>query len=182
MADRLQATAHAKAMNEATRERLINRRSAMPSEPTMRLRPAEREDAAAIKDVVRMAYAKWIPLIGREPRPMVVDYEKAVQENDFDLAHSGSRLVGLIETILHDDHLWIENVAVRPEDQGRGIGQELLRHAEKKALSSGRREIRLLTNAAFDTNLRLYEKVGYVTDRREPSMGGITVYMSKQIG
>ncbi|SDA91477.1 GNAT family N-acetyltransferase [Mesorhizobium qingshengii] len=154
----------------------------MPSEQTIRLRPAEPGDVAPITDVVCMAYAKWIPIIGRKPRPMTVDYEKAVQEHDFDLAHLDSRLIGLIETILHDDHLWIENIAVRPEDQGRGVGQELLRHAEKKALSAGLREIRLLTNAAFETNLNLYGKIGYVTDRREPFMGGITVYMRKQIG
>jgi GNAT superfamily N-acetyltransferase len=91
-------------------------------------------------------------------------------------------LVGLIETMLHKDHLWIENVAVRPEDQGLGIGRQLLRHAERKALAAGRRETRLLTNAAFENNVVLYEKVGYVTDRREPFMGGTTVYMSKQLG
>jgi GNAT superfamily N-acetyltransferase len=152
-----------------------------PSGAAVRLRAAAADDAPAITDIVRMAYARWIPVIGREPRPMVVDYAQAVREHDFDLAMLDERLVGLIETMLHDDHLWIENVAVRPEDQGLGIGRQLLRHAERKALAAGRRETRLLTNAAFENNVVLYEKVGYVTDRREPFMGGTTVYMSKKL-
>jgi GNAT superfamily N-acetyltransferase len=155
---------------------------ATSSGPAIRLRAAGAEDADQIANVVRAAYAKWIPIIGREPRPMIVDYAQAVREHDFDLAHLETRLVGLIETMLHEDHLWIENVAVRPEDQGLGIGRQLLRHVERKALAAGRRETRLLTNAAFENNVVLYEKVGYVTDRREPFMGGTTVYMSKQLG
>lgn len=167
-------------MNESIKDNSGGPQDSHAGSP-IRLRAAEPDDAGAISDIVRMAYAKWIPIIGRQPRPMTVDYAKAVLEHDFDLAHVDVRLVGLIETILRDDHLWIENVAVRPGDQGRGIGRQLLRHAESKALAAGRQETRLLTNAAFEDNVLLYEKVGYVTDRREPFMGGTTVYMSKKL-
>jgi ribosomal protein S18 acetylase RimI-like enzyme len=34
------------------------------------------------------------------------------------------------------DHLWIENVAVAPEGQGRGYGRLLLAHAERRAAES----------------------------------------------
>ncbi|RVC49448.1 GNAT family N-acetyltransferase, partial [Mesorhizobium sp. M00.F.Ca.ET.038.03.1.1] len=36
----------------------------------IRFRTAEAADAAAIRDIVRAAYAKWVPVIGREPLPM----------------------------------------------------------------------------------------------------------------
>jgi ribosomal protein S18 acetylase RimI-like enzyme len=155
--------------------------SPMPPAPTVKFQAATSEDTAMIRDVVRAAYAKWVPVIGREPRPMNADYEKAVQEHGIDLMYVGSRLVGLIEMKQADDHLWIENVAVKPENQRRGLGQRLLAHAERKATEAGHAEIRLLTNAAFEANIALYEKTGYVIDRREPFMGGTTVYMSKKL-
>jgi len=145
------------------------------------LRPAEPADAAAIRDIVRAAYAKWVPVIGREPLPMRADYEKALREHQFDLAVDDSRILGMVETMLAEDHLWIENVCVMPQAQGRGIGRLLLEQAERKAIEAGRREIRLLTNGAFEANVSLYKRHGYAIDREEPFMNGVTVYMGKRL-
>ena len=149
---------------------------------TLRFRPAMRDDADAIRDLVRAAYAKWVPLIGREPMPMQADYTVAVAEHDFDLLVDGATLVGLIETMPQPDHLWIENIAVHPERQGQGLGRKLLKWAERRAEIAGTAELRLLTNEAFASNIRLYKKAGYKIDRTEPfRLGGTTVYMSKSI-
>jgi ribosomal protein S18 acetylase RimI-like enzyme len=121
---------------------------------SIRFRPAEPADAVAISDIVRAAYAKWV---------------------------ADGRIVGMIETMLADDHLWIENVCVAPQAQGRGIGRLLLERAEQKALEAGRSELRLLTNGAFEANVSLYKSQGYKIDREEPFMGGMTVYMSKRL-
>jgi GNAT superfamily N-acetyltransferase len=145
------------------------------------IRPAVLADAPRIRDLTRAAYAKWVALIGREPLPMQADYERAVAEHTIDLLLADGALAGLIETILRPDHLWIENVAVAPEQQGRGVGRLLLDHAERRALRSGRTEVRLLTNQAFAANLELYAKRGYIVDRTEPFRGGTTVHMSKRI-
>ncbi|MER8631124.1 MAG: GNAT family N-acetyltransferase [Mesorhizobium sp.] len=153
----------------------------MTIKSSIRFRPAEPADAAAIRDIVRSAYGKWVPVIGREPLPMRADYEKAVAEHPFDLAIEEGRIVGMIETMLADDHLWIENVCVAPEAQGRGIGRLLLEGAERKAIEAGRPELRLLTNGAFEANVSLYKWHGYTIDREEPFMGGLTVYMSKKL-
>lgn len=148
---------------------------------SIRFRAAEAADAVAIRDIVRAAYAKWVPAIGREPLPMRADYEKAVAEHPFDLAVAQDRIVGMLETMLADDHLWIENVCVAPDAQGRGIGRLLLERAEHKAREAGRDELRLLTNGAFEANVSLYRRQGYTVDREEPFMNGTTVYMSKRI-
>ena len=144
-------------------------------------RSAAPADAAAIKAIVRAAYAKWVPVIGREPLPMRADYDKAVREHQFELAIEDGRIVGLIETIAHDDHIWIENVAVTPEAQGRGIGRQLLDSVERTAVEAGLRQLRLLTNGAFKANVSLYKRQGYAVDREEPFMNGTTVYMSKRL-
>ena len=49
------------------------------------LRRATLADAATIRDLTRLAYAKWIPLIGREPKPMTVNYDRAVVDHMIDL-------------------------------------------------------------------------------------------------
>ncbi|WP_246506060.1 GNAT family N-acetyltransferase [Mesorhizobium silamurunense] len=103
---------------------------------SIEFRPAAPADSAAIKAIVRAAYAKWVPVIGREPLPMRADYNKALNEHRFELAIEDGRIVGLIETMAHDDHIWIENVAVAPEVQGRGIGQLLLDRTELKAIEA----------------------------------------------
>ncbi|TPJ75066.1 GNAT family N-acetyltransferase [Mesorhizobium sp. B2-7-1] len=153
----------------------------MANNSSIRFRPAEAADAAAIRDIVREAYARWVPVIGREPLPMRADYDKALQEHQFDLAIENGRIVGLIETITHDDHIWIENVAVASEAQGRGIGRKLLESAERTADEAGLRELRLLTNGAFEANVSLSKRLGYAIDREEPFMNGTTVYMSKNL-
>ena len=103
-------------------------------ESNIEIRPALLEDAVAIRALTRAAYAKWVPLIGREPLPMQADYERAVGEHTIDLMIVNGALVGLIEMMLQPDHLWIENVAVAPEQQGRGFGRLLLDHGERRAL------------------------------------------------
>jgi ribosomal protein S18 acetylase RimI-like enzyme len=145
------------------------------------IRPAVLEDAAGIRALTRAAYAKWVALIGREPLPTRADYERAVAEHTIDLLIVDDALAGLVETNVRPDHLWIENVAVAPEQQGRGFGRLLLDHAERRAIHAGRPEIRLLTNQAFAANLELYARRGYIVNRTEPFRGGTTVHMSKRI-
>jgi len=152
-----------------------------PSAPGVALRCAEPSDVPAITALVRAAYARWIPVIGREPRPMQVDYAAAVTRHRFDLAVVDGALAGLVETTLRPDHLWIENLAVAPERQGRGLGRLLLAHAERLAQEAGRPACRLLTNGAFVANVDLYTAVGFTVDRREPFLDGWTVYMSRPV-
>jgi GNAT superfamily N-acetyltransferase len=146
------------------------------------LRPGTADDADAIRALTREAYARWVPIIGREPMPMTADYHEAVRRHRIDLLHIDGKLVALIEMIPEADHLLIENVAVSPDFQGRGFGQKLLAHAEQVAATLGHSTIRLYTNKSFDSNIRLYKKLGYGIDREEPFMDGITVYMSKFVG
>src|ERR1700733_5796456 len=120
------------------------------------IRPAVLEDAAGIRALTRAAYAKWAALIGREPLPMQADYERAVAEHTIDLLVVAGALAGLLETRLRLDHLWIESVAVAPEQQGKGQGHHFLNHAERRAVHAQRPEIRLMTNRAFAANLQLY--------------------------
>ena len=57
------------------------------------LRPAVPTDASAIQELTRDAYAKWVPVIGREPKPMKADYAEAVRKHRIDLLYVDGALV-----------------------------------------------------------------------------------------
>ena len=149
---------------------------------TRSLRRAIISDAVRVRELSRAAYAKWVPLIGREPLPMAADYDRAVVEHIIDLLEENGQLLALIETIPQKDHLLIENIAVRPDQQGKGVGDRLLAHAEELARSMGLKEIRLYTNSAFASNIAFYAKRGYKEYQRGGVVPGtVTVFMKKRI-
>jgi len=147
----------------------------------MELRQATAADAGAIRDLTRQAYAKWVPLIGREPKPMTANYDEAVARHRFDLLYVDGTLAALIETIREADHLLVENVAVSPAFQGRGLGRKLMAHAETLAREFGFGTIRLYTNQRFAENIALYRRLGYRIDREEAVPVGVVTHMSKQL-
>lgn len=153
----------------------------LESGPDPQLRRAVPADAALVRELTRLAYQKWMPLIGREPKPMTTDFDRAIREHIVDLMLTGERLVALIEVIPSGDHLFVENIAVSPECQGRGYGRRMMQHAETIALSAALPEIRLYTNKLFVENLRFYERLGYRVSREEPFKGGFLVHMSKRV-
>jgi GNAT superfamily N-acetyltransferase len=145
------------------------------------LRRATIDDAPAIRALTRQAYAKWVPLIGREPMPMLAGYAAAVQSHRIDLLYLNGELAALIEMIPQAGSLLVENVAVAPALQRRGLGRRLLAHAEEVAAALGYGEVRLYTNARFVGNVELYGRLGYRIDREEEFRGSLRVHMSKPL-
>jgi len=159
--------------------------SANPLTDTIRagLRRATPADATAVRDLTRAAYAKWVPMLGREPLPMTADYDAAVRDHRVDMLHLDGTLAALIEMSPQTDHLLIVNVAVSPASQGRGYGRALLVHAEGVARSLGLPELRLYTSLHMTDNVKLYERMGYKIDRHEEAAShlGVFVYMSRRL-
>jgi N-acetylglutamate synthase-like GNAT family acetyltransferase len=145
------------------------------------VRRATAADAKIVRDLTRAAYAKWIPLIGREPKPMTANYEQAVVDHIIDLYEENDVPLALIEVIPQAGYLLIENIAVLPSQHGKGLGDLLLNHAENIARSLHLNELQLYTNAAFMSNIEFYARRGFREFRREPfPAGGVTVHMKKR--
>ena len=70
-------------------------------------------------------------VLGREPMPMLADYDRALREHRIDLLFHGEDLAALIEPRSEPDHLLILNVAVLPIFQKRGYGRRMLAHMRK---------------------------------------------------
>ena len=145
------------------------------------LRRARPEDASAVTALVRAAYRKYVERIGREPKPMTADYRDAIAAHQFWAVVENGSLLAVLELIAAPDHLLVENIAIDPPHQGRGLGQKLMAFAEKEARRQAFPEVRLYTNERFTENLALYRKIGYRETHREPFKGTHVVHMSKQV-
>jgi ribosomal protein S18 acetylase RimI-like enzyme len=149
---------------------------AMASPLSIRRVGAEQVDQ--IRDLSVRAYAKWVPITPRKPRPMTADYSASVLTNQFDFLFEGERLVGLIETVQQDPDLMIVNVAVEPDCQGKGYGTHLMRHAEQLARGLGLSGTRLYTNKLMTENIALYKRLGYHFEKEtHHDLGTVAIHM-----
>ncbi|MGN6744409.1 MAG: GNAT family N-acetyltransferase [Amnibacterium sp.] len=148
---------------------------------TLRIRTARPDEAAAALALTRAAYARWVPVIGREPAPMTADLASAAAEGHLRLAEDDGCPLGVLVLVPHPDHLLLESVAVAPGAQGRGIGSALLAAAEDEARASGLDEIRLYTHERMAANIALYERHGYRETHRAEQDGFRRVFLTKRL-
>jgi ribosomal protein S18 acetylase RimI-like enzyme len=145
------------------------------------IRPAERGDAAVVRDLVRMAYSMYVERIGKEPAPMLEDYDALIRAGEVWVWDEGGEVLGVLVMRPADDHLFVDNVAVAPRHQGRGLGRELLVFAEERAEREGLPEIRLYTNEKMHENLAVYAKLGFEETGRGVDGGYRRMFMRKRL-
>jgi GNAT superfamily N-acetyltransferase len=126
----------------------------------MGIRLAGWDDLPDVERIVHEAYAPWVPVIGAEPAPMTADYAAAVSAELVHVLENGA-IDGLIVLIPEEEVLFVENVAVRPDRQGRGLGRRLLAFAEHRARTLGLPALRLYTNERMASNVALYAFLGF---------------------
>jgi ribosomal protein S18 acetylase RimI-like enzyme len=116
------------------------------------------------------------------PGPMTLDYADVIREADVIVTERGGAIVGVIVLNQTDEGFVIENVAVHPDERGKGLGRALLELAEAEARRAGFDSVYLYSHEAMTENFALYSKIGYVEyDRR--SQGDFSlVYMRKPLG
>jgi ribosomal protein S18 acetylase RimI-like enzyme len=143
------------------------------------IRPALPADVAAVTACVRSAYAGYVERIGREPAPMAADYAALIAAGAVWVANEGEGVVGVVVLHTHGQALLIENVAVAPPRQGRGLGRELVAFAEAHARQCGLAEVTLYTNERMTENLRFYPALGYTETGRGVQDGYARVFYRK---
>ena len=154
----------------------------MPDQaPAVTVRRASLADVPALYLVVHEAYLLYVPRIGRMPAPMAADYSAAVRSGQAWVALADGEIAGLIVLVVYQGYLLIENIAVLPSAQRRGIGARLLTLAEDEARANGLGEIRLYTNEGMTENLAYYPRRGYVETHRAEEEGFRRVFFSKQL-
>ncbi|GAA2312223.1 GNAT family N-acetyltransferase [Nonomuraea roseoviolacea subsp. roseoviolacea] len=142
------------------------------------MRQALAADLAAVEKLVREAYEPWVEIVGMRPLPMDADYAALVAAGH---VYVTDAVEGLIVLVPEDGALLVENVAVRPELHGRGIGRSLLAFAEDEARRLGLPALRLYTNTRMASNIALYTSLGYVETGRMGIEGRSAVVMRKEL-
>ncbi len=146
------------------------------------IRLARLEDCAVIEAIVRQAYCGYIGRIGKPPGPMLDDYPRRIAEGVVQVLEEEDGVVAAIIVLLvKTDHLLPDNIAVRPERQGRGLGRTLIAFAEAEARRDGLAELRLYTHAKMIENTALYSRLGFTETGRGHQSGYDQVFMSKGV-
>jgi ribosomal protein S18 acetylase RimI-like enzyme len=147
-----------------------------PSNPP-HIRAATADDAARMRAIALAAYAKYVPRIGREPSPMVADYEAEVAANRAVVIEAAGSVQGYMIAWPESDAYFIDNIGVDPACQGGGLGRRLIDHAVSQADHLGLPALRLYTNALMSENLAMYAHIGFVETHRALEKGFHRVYL-----
>ena len=145
------------------------------------IRAATAADVPAIVDIVDRAYRHYIARIGKPPGPMLDDYAARVSEDAVWVLQEGSAIAGILVLLSTPEYLLLDNIAIAPDRQGRGLGRRLLTFTESEALRRGYREIRLYTHQTMIENQRLYALIGYEETGRGSEAGYDRVFMRKPL-
>ena len=146
--------------------------------PDFRL--ATEDDLPVVQGIVRAAYRHYIARIGRMPAPMQDDYAALIAAGRVWVAELAGAVRGILVLIPRGDAMLLDNIAVAPDAQGRGLGRRMLDFAEAAALQAGYGAIRLYTNEAMTENIRLYTRAGYAEETHRAEEKGLRrVYMRK---
>ncbi|MFO0900284.1 MAG: GNAT family N-acetyltransferase [Pirellulales bacterium] len=133
-------------------------------------------DVPALADLLAVLYAQEAEFI----------FERTTQERGLRLilaapalgqifvARDEERLLGMvnllftISTAEGAPACWLEDVVVRPESRGVGIGGQLVEHAIDYARRHGFRRISLLTDRTNEAAQRFYARHGFVSSPMAP--------------
>jgi GNAT superfamily N-acetyltransferase len=146
------------------------------------IRQAHAADVGPARDVVLAAYQPYVAVIGTPPGPMLDDYAERVAAGQVWVMENASEIAGVL--VLEDRHdcFLVDNIAVRPDCQGIGIGRVLLDFSEAEATRRGWDKITLYTNAMMTANVAIYAARGYVERERRTEKGFSRIYMEKRLG
>lgn len=145
------------------------------------IRRAEPGEADALRDLVRAAYAHYVPRLGREPMPMTDDYAARISAGQAWVLDDHGRMIGAL--ILEDTPhgLLIDNIAIAGPARGAGHGRRLMGFAEAEARRRGHARVWLYTNEKMIESIALYAGLGYCETHREVEAGFSRVFMEKPV-
>ncbi|BFM51308.1 GNAT family N-acetyltransferase [Marinomonas sp. THO17] len=145
------------------------------------IRRAELTDTKAVTDCVKAAFEHYIERIGRPPGPMMEDYYRVIYQHRVFVILVDDDLVGVLVLKERESSMLLDNIAIRPDQQGKGYGMQLLNLAEIEALKAEFPRLTLSTHVNMHESIQLYQSLGYVETERKNNDGYQRVFMKKDL-
>ena len=130
------------------------------------LRPASANDATALTECIIAAYAGYAAQ-GINLPPVSEGVAEEIRDKTVILADEDGRVLGGVILSVSDDIAYLLNIAVHPDQAGRGIGRALIGAATDAARRAGHRRMKLATHRLMPANVAMYEHLGWTVTRRD---------------
>lgn len=145
------------------------------------IRRARANEAGVVRHIVLSAYQRYVAVIGKVPGPMLDDYAARIAAEQVWVLEEAGGIAGVL--VLEDgpDCFLLDNIALRPDRQGLGLGRSLLEFSEAEAARRGWDMITLYTHVLMVENIAIYTARGYVERERRTEKGFDRVYMVKRL-
>ena len=144
------------------------------------IREATSDDAAALRDCARESFKQYVPLIQKEPEPMILNYADVIREKSAFILEDGAEWVGFIVLAEGDDSfMWLDILGVYNKHQGKGYGKKLIEFGEAVMRERGVKESRLYTNVKFEKIIHIYKRLGYEEYDKKMDHGYDRVFLRK---
>jgi GNAT superfamily N-acetyltransferase len=130
------------------------------------IRLAERADGPVLREIERLAGARFREVgldavADDEPASLEALAGYAADGRSWVALDAAGAIVGYVLVDVVDDAAHVEQISVRPDHQGRGVGRRLLDRVRTWATDTGRRAVTLTTFSDVPWNRPLYEHLGF---------------------
>ena len=112
---------------------------------------------------------------------MVADFAASIENHHLYIIEDNSVICGFVVFYACVNYIHLENVALDPRFQGRGLGMQMIKFVEQRARAEGYDRVELYTNAKMTENLGLYPRLGYLQFDRRLEDGFDRVYFRKTL-
>lgn len=131
------------------------------------IRQAVQADAGEVASCVCHAFIHYIPLIGKQPQPMLDDYQALIQDCKVFVIGKDNKIVGVLVLEQTKEGFCIDTLAVHPLMQGLGLSKKLISFAATVARKMHYKSLYLSTNQIMHKAQTIYKHLGFVEyDRR----------------
>ena len=146
------------------------------------IRQAVLADAGEVTSCVCHAFISYIPLIGKQPQPMLEDYQALIKACKVFVLCKDSKIVGVLVLEQTKEGFCIETLAIHPLMQSLGLSKKLVAFAEKVASKMHYHSLYLSTNQIMHKAQAIYKHLGFVQYDQRRVNGYDRLFFRKTIG
>ena len=144
------------------------------------IRSALKGDAKMMQAIASAAYQPYVEEMGRQPAPMIADFDAHIAKDVCLVLWLAGKIAGYAIILHRADGYWLENIAVHPEHQKKGLGTALI-EAVEAVIRPRADHYQLYTNILMRSNARWYFSLGFKQTKEAVEDGFYRLYFKKNL-